>query len=739
MTSKISYFKIALDDLRHRMWMIALSCTGSLLALPIFFLFANDSYIASYHRVLEYDSLQFAQSNLDRNYAGFLMYYSRISCSIILFIGALIVGIFGYRYLYSRKMIDLYHSMPVKRNALFLIHYIDGFLIWLIPMLISLGITLILLLVNMARYNIINNFGSYLLVIGQNLLLYILAFLTVYNFCLFCVMLCGNAFNAICLTGLGGVLVAGLWGLHCAYSSVYLHTYHMPTLDFRQVSWASPLVNAVVLLLEENDRSGLFQGEPFFLFMSILVIIATFAAALLLYLRRPSELAEHGIDNRPTQHIIRIAVSIAAGLSLGGIFIVVLNRTAYGWILFGIVFGVFLIFGILNVIFHMDFRAFLKYKLELFLTVLAACLLLPIYRFDLTGFDTRLPRQANIEGVKFEFGGLGDSLPNYRTQYLGSNSTDTRQDDFVHYEDTTPLYHFLQTLTDKAHISAAAYSYGGSCIVYLQQKNGSVFARSYRVLDTDQEQLRSIIEDDRFRDIYYPVSSGLYGAPDQLQINCSFAGLSYRDLNATQRTDIMDAYTRDFLNHYTMEELTSGVTVCELRAEYHKEDDTPTYSYEYFPVYDTYTETMATILKYYPDCPIVRDNLNIASIDITLELSGDLPLDTLYSYFGLDGYPSYTEASEDYYYFHLRVDDPGDMNELYPYLHIGSLYSNSLSHLCEDRYVYLGDLVLESGDHVSCYVDRGQFPKEWIERIEITPDADYDADYYDYNRYEYDY
>ena len=38
MTSNISFFKCMIQDLKHRVWQIALSCLGSFLGMPILYL-----------------------------------------------------------------------------------------------------------------------------------------------------------------------------------------------------------------------------------------------------------------------------------------------------------------------------------------------------------------------------------------------------------------------------------------------------------------------------------------------------------------------------------------------------------------------------------------------------------------------------------------------------------------------------------------------------------------------------
>ena len=51
--SNISYYKIALEDFRHKLWMLALSCLGSFLALPVAFLMSNRGYMSRIYNASE--------------------------------------------------------------------------------------------------------------------------------------------------------------------------------------------------------------------------------------------------------------------------------------------------------------------------------------------------------------------------------------------------------------------------------------------------------------------------------------------------------------------------------------------------------------------------------------------------------------------------------------------------------------------------------------------------------------
>ena len=44
MTSRVSFYKVLLQDLRHRLWMIVLSCLGSFMAMPVFYLLESKNW-----------------------------------------------------------------------------------------------------------------------------------------------------------------------------------------------------------------------------------------------------------------------------------------------------------------------------------------------------------------------------------------------------------------------------------------------------------------------------------------------------------------------------------------------------------------------------------------------------------------------------------------------------------------------------------------------------------------------
>lgn len=52
---------------------------------------------------------------------------------------SIVTPFLSFHYLYSRRAIDLYHSLPIKRSALFLGRFLAGFTITLLPAAAGLG------------------------------------------------------------------------------------------------------------------------------------------------------------------------------------------------------------------------------------------------------------------------------------------------------------------------------------------------------------------------------------------------------------------------------------------------------------------------------------------------------------------------------------------------------------------------------------------------------------------------
>lgn len=70
--------------------------------------------------------------------AGEILGFENYALFMVVGAAAMILGLTGFLYLHSKKQIDFYNSLPVKREMLFTVKFLDGFLIILAAYLINM-------------------------------------------------------------------------------------------------------------------------------------------------------------------------------------------------------------------------------------------------------------------------------------------------------------------------------------------------------------------------------------------------------------------------------------------------------------------------------------------------------------------------------------------------------------------------------------------------------------------------
>ena len=735
---------MAKEDMRHRLWMLALSCLGSFLALPVTFLLAMRTYLEYVSRSQSMDA-ESVHRILQGEYIRFFTTESIITEGIILCAGAFIVAVFGFRYLYSRKMVDLFHSMPVKRSRMFLVTYLNGLLIWLVPMLVNMLAALVTALVTLGSPR---HFMGIAAAAGKVTLVFIFCFLIVYHLCLVAVMISGNAFNAICCALLMGTAVTAVYGLIDVYCQSFLDTFVLLPLSADKVLWLSPLVSVVSILIETGN-SGFLNNFISHIVLTGLLSAGLFAASWVLYLKRPSELAQRGVQNKWFQTPLRILGSLFTGLAGGSIFLLILGReNVLGWCIFGVILCTVFSFGVLNIIFNMNFKTFFAHKMQMAGVTAAACLILLTLGLDWTGYDTRIPDRDQIVSGTVYLGGYTDYTYGIEIAQDGSFYDKNIQayECDMNYTDTDVLYSALSSLaseTSREDGRWVTYAY-----VKINLKNGSSFYRRYTVTQDQAELLRPIVESDEYRNTYYKLADGAFPMPESVTVDSSLKHeTNYVETEASV-TALMEAYQKDFLTHYNLEELRTGAEACQLILHYASEAFSRFYN---LTVYDTYANTLEVLREFFPDLVLTAQDLDISSIKIRPEVESIYPKEILYSYFGLQGYPSYDEylkinrqggldagdiASADFGpeaaaqvkaeevgfssaeepFYGLNVRDRSDIDRLLPYLHVGD---NVSSYYFGTGYVPLGYVYLSDGSDRSCYVKQGELPEEWVEKIKV--------------------
>ena len=741
MTSKISFFNIAREDMRRRVWMLALSCLGSFLSLPIAFLLCNTDYLDRIDRL----NTELSKTEILAEYYGnFFRSDALLTVGAVLTAGSIITAIWGFRYLYSRKMVDLYHSIPVKRERLFFVVYLNGLLIWLVPFLVAVGITLILVFANMAAYGALAYFGA---VAGTALRLAcvaILCYLSFYHILLVGVMLSGNAFNALFVTAVLSAGAAALFGILQLLCSYFYDTFVSTPVTWWHIVWTSPLVCPFFLMTDfaATGAGALFihasasNHDPYWLIRigNLLVMIFNLLVAFLLYRKRPSELSEHGVDHKRAQSLVRIVTGAAAGLFGSLIFLWIVDKEAIAWQIFGILLCGIFAFGVTDIILHMNFKCFFRHKKQMLITVGASCLILFVFAFDLTGFDSRLPAKNHIKSAGIFISNFDDD--SYRYQFREDGTMYWNYDYYEErsFENLDALYPLLEQLTDETH---ELNGYTSSIDVTLNTALGP-FRRRYRIHQSDLEMLRPIIESEEYLQTFYPLSNGQFPYPVELHVD---SRISYTEcaVTDTQRIqEIMDAYTADFRDNCTIEELRTGIEVASLQVYYPYEREGSRNKSNYslrLDIYSHYGRTIEKLTEYYPELILEKENVNLTRLQLNAELTLDevfqFPEDVLNL---LKEREATEEADEkkpaatdvetttavytletkqqipiaEVLMSEITISDPEEIKALLPYLYLGDVSYSPFENLRE--YIYLGYAEQASGYSTSCYLRKSDLP-----------------------------
>ena len=200
-----------------------------------------------------------------------------------------------------------------------------------------------------------------------------IAFLVTYHLTLLAVVLCGNLLNALVTVAVLGSGALSVWGIlqffQMFYWDTFLESPHFSEV-LEKVLYASPLASSIYVLCR---RVWEFTGEGGGSFAAAAVWNLAIAAGMgvlawYLYERRPSELSEQGLRNKPVKFLIQTVVSVVAALGGWMLFsaitgIALGNLSVLGWCIFGALLVGIVVFGTLDIIFQMDFKAFFSHKI----------------------------------------------------------------------------------------------------------------------------------------------------------------------------------------------------------------------------------------------------------------------------------------------------------------------------------------------------------------------------------------
>lgn len=404
MTSKILFFNLMKEDMKKKIWIIVVAFLGFLFVNPI-------------HMLMQLEGM-YSNTNMTseaiRNQISYYMSPSYFGNGVLPAILAVVLGIAGFTYLFSKRKVDLYHSIPVKREKLFAVSYLNGIVIYFIVYVVSLLMSIITLA--MQGYLSVDMWKTIgITFIGEGI-----HFLCFYHLTIIAVMLTGNLL--VCVAATVTLLFYGPAVCQIAdrYFSKYFLTYYA-NYEFGNAWLIMPFVSPVSSLIYftstyENELANINLGLNLFVefFISIILLVV----AIILYKKRPSEIAGKAMSYKITEPIVRILVVIPIALA-GGMYLQTMSTGLSGiWFWFGFLFGGIICHAVIEVIYKFDFKAIFNHKLQLVGSLVIAAVISICFQYDWLGYDKYIPEENEIISAAVVFQSIDRDMSGYEVKTL---------------------------------------------------------------------------------------------------------------------------------------------------------------------------------------------------------------------------------------------------------------------------------------------------------------------------------
>lgn len=303
---------------------------------------------------------------------------------------AIISGIQGFSYLYHKKKIDFYGALPIKMKKRFLVIWLNGLLIYLIPYLVGLIVNL--LIVAGTGYMNVEIFTGAWKQFGMHLCFY----LGVYHLVILAVMLTGNVVITYCAVGVLFLYEHIVRMMIMGYMNLFFKFYSQRSFS------TMPVLSPFTMLMSYDVMDGSLWKSALGL---LAFAVCTGTLAYICYLKRPAEAAGKAIAFSWPKSWLKILITIPAALLVGLAVASMVNynplygKNNCGVVFFVIAVAIVFMSCLMQVIYEFDIKGMLHKKFHIFISAVGVIFIFCIFRFDLFGYDTYIPDVKKVESI----------------------------------------------------------------------------------------------------------------------------------------------------------------------------------------------------------------------------------------------------------------------------------------------------------------------------------------------------
>ncbi len=612
MTSRNLYFNLMKEDLKRRVWTIALTALSLVFTLLVPTAIRSGAYLDQLREALS----DYEKRSWIRQLEGMVGINGLVIAVLVIL--AVVWAVSGFRYLHNSRQVDFYHSIPVRRGRLFLASYVNGILVTGIVYFVVQAVSVMLIL----RTGIDGPVqqGLWWKIYLLNMVYYVMLYTTA----VIAMMMTGNLIVAllgiVVFCGYGPGVIVLIKGYEMMWFHTLCDTARSSMRWIRMVNLSSPFAN-YMFALEDFSYGALGVRR---MAGTVVVTAALGLLAYVLYRIRPSESAGKAMAFKKTQTPIKLLIALPVAVAFGIFFYSL--RSTLPWGVFGALCGSVITCCLMEIIYHFDFRKLFANWIQMAACGAVSVLLILAGIYDWYGYDSWLPKATEVKSAAvwlgYEDNWVTYGKPGIETNYRGEeelvwNYGSQKEYQYEHME-LTDIYTVME-LAGKGVRTGKELRRDGlqiwdswghdtqwrMCAVCFRMNNGRQVFRQYRIpMDDEMTDITAAIHDSR------EYKCGTY--PILTQSPSDTASVYFQQYDRVEKLNVDGEDREKLLAVYQkeLEELTMAVRerelpvgVIQFRTVEHQEAidfyrDSNRYDLEgrcYYPVYPSFTRTLEAI------------------------------------------------------------------------------------------------------------------------------------------------
>lgn len=701
MTSKSLYWAKWKENVKRRGWTLILCMTALFLMLPAKTLMElNEGNQSLQERIAEGMAAQEIEIYRQRLCSAFYRSVEFDSAFVLaMAFFAVLFAVQGFSFLYDKKKMDLYMSVPVSGPKRYVLIWANGILLfggcYLLNLMVSWGIG--------AFFGFMN--AQVLVCSLLAFLVNMLAFTAIYQLALLAVMLTGNVLTALLGSGVLFIYEPAVRGLYITYKSQFFISYcNMDEMRIVNGYYWTPFVNYMRFSSRcawstssavPDAGLGALGKEVLYLLIAAVLIGGL---AYLLFRKRKAESYSQAISFPVCKGVLEILLLIPFSMATGLV-------TAYlghdkNFFLFAGAFGGLVIgHALIQLIYERDLKAILRGKGLAAICLAATAFLVCVFRFDLLGYDKYLPGEDDLESLSVS---LESDYGSYGRESLGNKEyTYTATDDILKYMNTQnpETIEAVLTLVSAWQQAGMPENNGwieksmatgikeaaedGEDLIWQQWfvvcyhlKNGkNVYRRFMASGDLYPEEMDALTRDEAYRRIRYQIYDESFAA------NLGRMKISYddgrQDLLYTEDKDrILQALQKDF-EGYSYRLISGELPIGILRFSMPSEREYKNRHEWDYPVYDSFSNTIEALAE---------NGITAAKRDSILRAEDVKELTVYYNVYDTDQTQDsiFEKAEVSEQRITCSFTDPEQIREM-----LKGMYSQKLSDVAENSFAYI--------------------------------------------------